>query len=186
MPAPGVANRQTGGVPVPNQRGWRAGTGTPASRTAPRPAGPRNRVPRGEKKRGDGLERRPLVGTARRRRAESRIAKTPEWFRLGTGRAWRVGRERRSSFKPAAVQRTARSYRCLRRSAGTAWNADLRAPRRRRAESRIAKPGGGSRLGTAPNRRGWCVGTGTPVFTPAPRPGGPRGARTPRRRAASR
>ena len=41
---------------------------------APPPAGPRNRVPPMVKKRGDGLERRPPAGTARRRRAESRIA----------------------------------------------------------------------------------------------------------------
>ena len=43
--------------------------GPPVFRPAPRPTGPRNRVPPTEQKRGDGLERRPPVGTARQRRA---------------------------------------------------------------------------------------------------------------------
>ena len=39
-----------------------------------RSAGPRNRVPPSEKNRGDGLDRRPPVGTAARRAAKPRIA----------------------------------------------------------------------------------------------------------------
>ena len=55
------------------QPGWRARQGAPTGRTgpvftpAPRPGGPRNRVPPIVKKRGDGLERRPPAGIARER-----------------------------------------------------------------------------------------------------------------------
>ena len=49
------------------QPGWRAGQGTPVFTPAPRPGGPRNRVPPIVKKRGDGLERRPPAGIARER-----------------------------------------------------------------------------------------------------------------------
>ena len=56
------------------------GAFTPAP---PRTAG-REGVTPTAKKRGDGLERRPPVGTARRRRAESRIAKDRDSSRLGT------------------------------------------------------------------------------------------------------
>ena len=58
----------------PGAGGRSAGTaGAPVFTPAPRPAGPRNRATPSGKKRGDGLERRPPVGTARRRRAKTRF-----------------------------------------------------------------------------------------------------------------
>ena len=51
---------------------------TPVFTPAPLRAAQRNRVPPTDRKRGDGLERRPPVGTARRRRAEPRASDLPE------------------------------------------------------------------------------------------------------------
>ena len=104
---------------------------------------------------GDGLERRPPVGTARRRRAEPRIAPQPHGARQrsaglrpasrGSAKSapmtlryanmsaappiscgWSAGWERRSSGRHRPAQRSETGYRRPRGSAGTAWNADLR------------------------------------------------------------
>ena len=83
-----------------NHRDGAAGKEAPTGRTgpvftpAPRPGGPRNRVPSIVKKRGDGLERRPPAGIARERetsaddvalcQAEGRVF----FMTGGVGRRW--------------------------------------------------------------------------------------------------
>ena len=73
----------------------------------PRAAGREGVTPTAQE-RGDGLERRPPVGTARRRRAESRIAKDRDGPRLGP-----VPIPGRSAFPyPAALLFTPAGLRC--------------------------------------------------------------------------
>ena len=79
------------------------------------PRSGRDRVPLAEKKRGDGLERRPPAGIARERAGPRTADGEEARGRLGTPAS---GRHR------AGVGGTA--YRRRRRSAGTAWNAGLR------------------------------------------------------------
>ena len=84
---------------------------TPIYRPAPRPAGPRKRELPTEKKRGDGLDRRPPVGMAAHRGAQptyrklGRVCGKPRsWFPprlarldhhfLGGNRAWQIAPER--------------------------------------------------------------------------------------------
>ena len=140
--APGRLGTPTSGRHRPPQAGEiasrrpRRSAGTAwntAARSAPPAAGGRNRVSPTETKRGDGLERRPPIGTARRRRAKSRLADRNEAReRLGTPTS---GRHRPPQAGEIASRRP-------RSSAGTAWNADLRsAPRPDRAAKGASSTG---------------------------------------------
>ena len=91
-------------------------------RSAPPAAGGRNRVSPTETKRGNGLERRPPVGTARRRRAKSRLADRDEAReRLGTPTS---GRHR----PPQAGEIASRRPRSSRERLGTPTSGRHRGP----------------------------------------------------------
>ncbi len=122
--------------------------GAPMFTPAPRPAGPPNRVPPMVKKRGDGLERRPPVGTARRRRAESRIATSRhdshsarpqrvQWSRP-QGNAGQSSRWGFTPAPPPAGPRNRVPPMVKKRGDGLERRPPAGTARRRRAESRIA------------------------------------------------
>ena len=94
-----------------------ATAGAPVSDWHRPPRGGRNRVLPTEKKRGDGLERRPPVGTAARERRGRRTTDHRQDPRQRE-RQSPTGIDRREAVETAC--------RPPRRSAGTAWNADLR------------------------------------------------------------
>ena len=128
-----------------------AGTaGNADLRSAPPAAGGRNRVAPTETKRGNGWERRRPVGTARRRRAKSRLADRDQAReRLGTP----------TSDRHRPPQAGEIASRRPRRSAGTAWNADLRS----------APPAAGGRNRVSPTeiKRGNGLERRPPVGTAA-------------------